>query len=148
MSKNPLIVYFSKNPLIVVWKGLLYGGFYFIMKKEINAKALGVNIKYYREQKSISASRLAEMADVSVSHINNIESASVNASAKVLVQIANALEVPIDVLLCDSLQGATNRLARLMEYNQLLSDCSETERKIIMGTLRELKKQLQEARDH
>lgn len=21
MSKNPLIVYFSKNPLIVVWKG-------------------------------------------------------------------------------------------------------------------------------
>lgn len=117
------------------------------MKQEINVKALGVNIKYYREQKALSASRLAEMADVSLSHINNIESASVNASAKVLVQIANALEVPIDVLLCDSLKDSTNRLARLMEYNHLLKDCNDGERKIIMGTQRELKNQLREVRE-
>lgn len=118
------------------------------MKKDINIKALGVNIKYYREQKSLSANRLAELADVSVSHINNIESASVNASTKVLVRIANVLEVPIDVLLCDSLRDSTNRLARLMEYNHLLCDCNDGERKIIMGTLRELKNQLREVRDN
>ena len=62
------------------------------MREGMNVKALGVNVKYYREQKDLTANRLAEMADVSLSHIKNIESASVNASAKVLVQIANALE--------------------------------------------------------
>lgn len=55
------------------------------MKESMNIKALGVNVKYYREQKDLTANRLAEMADVSLSHIKNIESASVNASAKVLV---------------------------------------------------------------
>ncbi len=96
----------------------------------------------------MTANRLAEMADVSLSHIKNIESASVNASAKVLVQIANALEVPIDVLLCDSLKDSTNRMARVMEYNHLLSDCNDAERKIIMGTVRELKKQLRDVREN
>lgn len=118
------------------------------MREGMNVKALGVNVKYYREQKDLTANRLAEMADVSLSHIKNIESASVNASAKVLVQIANALEVPIDVLLCASLKDSTNRMARVMEYNHLLSDCNDAERKIIMGTVRELKKQLRDAREN
>lgn len=116
------------------------------MSKGIDVKALGVNIKYFREQKEMSASRLAELADVSLSHINNIESASVHASAKVLVQIANVLEVPIDVLLCDSLKDSANCMARILEYNYLLSDCTDIERKVITRTVRELKKQLQEAR--
>ena len=116
------------------------------MGKGIDVKALGVNIKYYREQKEMSASRLAELADISLSHVNNIESASVHASAKVLVQIANVLEVPIDVLLCDSLKESANCMARVLEYNYLLSDCTDMERKIIAGTVRELKKQLREAR--
>ena len=116
------------------------------MSREIDVKSLGVNVKYYREQKEMSASRLAELADISLSHINNIESASVRASAKVLVRIANALEVPIDVLLCDSLKESANCMARVLEYNYLLSDCTDMERKIITGTVRELKKQLRETR--
>lgn len=81
-----------------------------------------------------------------ISHINNIESASTHASAEVLVRISNALEVPIDLLLCDSLTGEANRMARIMEYRALLEDCDEKETRIIMGTLYALKQELKRIR--
>lgn len=117
------------------------------MENTVNIRALGANIKYFREERQLSASKLAEMTDVSLSHINNIESASVNASTKVLVQIAQVLEVPIDVLLCDSMEGKMNRMARLMEYEHLLGDCDEYETKVITGTIREMKKMLRDNRE-
>ena len=116
------------------------------MKKAINVRNLGVNVKRYREEKGFTVSKLAEITGVSISHINNIESASTHASADVLVRISNALEVPIDLLLCDSLKGEANRMARIMEYYTILEDCNETESKIIMSTLETLKSELRKAR--
>lgn len=116
------------------------------MEKAINVRNLGVNVKRYREEKGFTVSRLAEMTGVSISHINNIESASTHASADVLVRISNALEIPIDLLLCDSLVGESNRMARIMEYYTMLEDCNEDESKIIMATLETLKSELRKAR--
>lgn len=116
------------------------------MQKTINTRSLGVNVKRYREEKGVTVGRLAELAGVSISHINNIESASTHASAEVLVRISNALEVPIDLLLCDSLTGEANRMARIMEYRALLEDCDEKEAQIIMGTLYALKQELKRTR--
>lgn len=116
------------------------------MEKAINVRSLGVNVKRYREEKGITASKLAEITGMSVSHINNIESASTHASAEVLVRISNALGIPIDLLLCDSLTGEANRMARIMEYYTMLDGCDETESKIIMATLETLKTELRKAR--
>lgn len=116
------------------------------MDKIVNAKALGINIKRYREDMGISAGKLAEKAGVSLSHINNIESASANASAEVLVRIANTLGVSIDILLCDSLKGEANRRARMLEYCGLLEDCDEEEVQIIVGTVTALKWELRQAK--
>lgn len=116
------------------------------MEKTVNTKALGINIKRYREDKGISAGKLAEKAGVSLSHINNIESASANASAEVLVRIANTLGVSIDILLSDSLKGEANRKARMMEYCELLADCDEGEMQIIVGTATALKWELRQAK--
>lgn len=123
---------------------LLLEGFF--VEKAINVRSLGVNVKRYREEKGITASKLAEITGMSVSHINNIESASTHASAEVLVRISNALGVPIDLLLCDSLTGEANRMARIMEYYTMLDGCDETESKIIMATLETLKTELRKAR--
>lgn len=117
------------------------------MEKAINVRNLGVNVKRYREEKGITVGKLAEIAGVSISHINNIESASTHASAEVLVRISNALGVPIDLLLCDSLTGEANRMARIMEYYSMLSDCDEAETKIIMATLQTLKQELKKAKE-
>lgn len=118
------------------------------MEKVINTRNLGVNVKRYREEKGMTVGKLAETAGVSISHINNIESASTHASAEILVRISNALEVevPLDVLLCDSLTGETNRMARIMEYYTILEGCDETESRIIMATLQTLKEELKKAK--
>lgn len=63
------------------------------MDKEINLNALGQKVKEYRMEKGYSAEKLSEIAGVSKSHINNIESANSRASAEVLVRIANALDI-------------------------------------------------------
>ncbi len=112
------------------------------MKKIVDTKTLGINIKRYREEKGLSAGKLAEQTGVSLSHINNIESASAHASAEVLVRISSTLGVPLDLLLCDSLKGEANRMARIMEYYTVLEDCDEDETRIIMGTVQALKQEL------
>ena len=117
------------------------------MDKTVNIKALGANIKRYRADKGITALRLAEQAGVSLSHINNIESASANASAEVLVRIANALEISLDILLSDSLKGESNRRAKMLEYRRVLEDCDEEELRIIVGTVTALKWELRQKKE-
>lgn len=114
------------------------------MEKKLDICALGQKVKHYRKEKGYSAERLGEIAGVSKSHINNIESANANASAEVLVRIANALDISVDILLCDSLESRTSQRARVNEYARMLDECTEKQAKIIIDTVRALKESLQE----
>jgi transcriptional regulator with XRE-family HTH domain len=116
------------------------------MEKIINKKALGVNVKKYRQNKNFSVERLSEKTGISTSHIKNIESASTNPSAEVLVHIANALDVPVDILLGDSLSGEAGRKARVMEYSLLMEKCTAKELKIVTGVVEALLKELRNNR--
>lgn len=66
--------------------------------KPINYKALGAKIKEYRKKENITQEQLAEMADISLSHMSNVETASVSVSLPALKLIADALGVTIDEL--------------------------------------------------
>ena len=112
------------------------------MEKELDICALGKKVKQYRIQKGYSAEKLSDVAGVSKSHITNIESGNSHASAEVLVRIANALEISVDLMLCDSLKGRTAQKARMLEYAVMLEECSEMETRIIMQTAMALKKSL------
>lgn len=114
------------------------------MERKLDICALGQKVKQYRKEKGYSAERLGEIAGVSKSHINNIESANSNASAEVLVRIANALEISVDILLCDSLEGRSSQRARVTEYARMLEKCTEKQAKIITDTVRALKESLEE----
>lgn len=114
------------------------------MEKELNVSALGHKVKEYRMRRGYSAEKLGKIAGVSKSHINNIETANSRASAEVLVRIANALDVSIDVLLCDSLEGNASQKARLTEYAKMLEGCNEREVKIIVDTVKSLRDSLRE----
>lgn len=115
------------------------------MEKELNFNALGQKVKEYRIAKGYSAEKLGEIAGVSKSHITNIESANSRASAEVLVRIANALDVSVDILLCDSLKTKISHDARINEYARLLEGCNEPETKIIVDTVKALKESLRES---
>lgn len=114
------------------------------MEKTLNIDALGRRVRQHRMEKGYSVEKLSEISGVSESHISNIESANVRGSAEAIVRIANALDTSVDVLLSDSLKGKTLQGARMHEYAELLEDCSEAERKIIIEMGKTLKKNLRE----
>ncbi|MCM1132176.1 MAG: helix-turn-helix domain-containing protein [Ruminococcus flavefaciens] len=66
-------------------------------------KSVGINIRKYRTAKKISQEQLAEMAYLSPKYIGMVERAEKTPSLTTLVNIANALDVTADMLLCDVL---------------------------------------------
>lgn len=66
-------------------------------------KSVGKNIRKYRTEKNISQEKLAEMAYLSPKYVGMVERAEKTPSLTTLVNIANALDVTADMLLCDVL---------------------------------------------
>lgn len=104
----------------------------------IDRIALGKRIKDCRTPKKWTQQKLGEKCDITPTNISHIERAQISPSLETLVKIANALEVGVDDLLCDSLTTAgtpiiENKLAAL------LSDCSDYEIKMLSEIISNLK---------
>lgn len=104
----------------------------------IDRIALGKRIKDCRTSKKWTQQKLGEKCDITPTNISHIERAQISPSLETLVKIANALEVGVDDLLCDSLTTAgtpiiENKLAAL------LSDCSDYEIKMLSEIISNLK---------
>lgn len=69
----------------------------------MNFKSVGINIRKYRTEKNISQEKLAEMAYLSPKYVGMVERAEKTPSLTTLINIANALDVSADMLLCDVL---------------------------------------------
>lgn len=67
---------------------------------------IGKNIKKYRIEKGIKQETLAEMANLTPNYIGMLERADKTPSVKALINIANALGVTSDMLLCDVLNAS------------------------------------------
>ena len=65
----------------------------------INYEELGLRIKELRIYRKLTQDNLAQMVDINVSHISNIENNHTKVPLPVLFAIANALDVTIDYLL-------------------------------------------------
>ena len=70
------------------------------MRKEQSQKYkyLGLNLAYYRKERGLSQSRLAERINVSRTHMSRIETADCAVSLDVVFAICDALEVPPEKL--------------------------------------------------
>ncbi len=70
------------------------------MRKEQSQKYkyLGLNIAYYRKERGLSQSRLADRINVSRTHMSRIETADCAVSLDVVFAICDALEVPPEKL--------------------------------------------------
>lgn len=71
---------------------------------------LGSRIREQRKKKGLSQETLAEMCDLGVSYIGIIERAEKRASIVTLVKIADALQVSMDYLLCDSISYSNENM--------------------------------------
>lgn len=56
-------------------------------------KHLGLNIAYYRKEKGLSQSQLAEKINISRTHMSRIETADCAVSLDVIFDICDALEI-------------------------------------------------------
>ena len=107
---------------------------------ELDYQAIGIRIRRFRKEKGITQQTLAEWSGQEPSNISHIERGATKLSLPTIVNIANALDVTVDDLLCDSLEQSKAIFEG--ELSSLLSDCSPREMKIITSTVRTLKESL------
>ena len=69
---------------------------------ELDYKAIGKRVKIARIKADMTQERLAELAGISPTHMSNIETGTTRVSLSAIVNLANALSVTSDDLLCDS----------------------------------------------
>ena len=107
---------------------------------ELDYQAVGVRIRRFRKAKGITQQILAELSDQEPSNISHIERGATKLGLPTIVNIADALDVTVDDLLCDSLQQS--RAAYERDVSEILSDCTHWELKVITRTMRDLKENL------
>lgn len=56
-------------------------------------KLLGLNIAYYRKANGLSQEKLAELVNISRTHMSRIETAECSVSLDVIFEICNALKI-------------------------------------------------------
>lgn len=82
-------------------------------------KDTGKILKKIRTEKGLSQLQLAELCELSDSHIRNIENGTAHPSLDALVRICNALKIPFDRLIKNSLTNSSLTLSQIEILNGL-----------------------------
>lgn len=104
---------------------------------ELDYRAIGVRIKVARIKAELTQERLAELTDLSTTHMSNIEKGSAKISLPTMVNIANILGVTLDDLMCDNVSKAKIQFAD--EVAEIFNDCNEYELRILKDSAMSLK---------
>lgn len=107
---------------------------------ELDYKAIGKRIKIARIKADFTQERLAETVEISPTHMSNIETGTTRVSLSAIVNLANALSVTVDDLLCDSVVKSKVQFEK--DIAAVLDDCDEHEIRIIKDMAQALKETL------
>lgn len=119
---------------------------YNIYKKEyallMGKSEISRNIKRVREQKNITQRKLSEEMNCSEVHISNLERDMANPSMKILINMANSLDVPLSELLYN--KDKENSEYDITEYEGMFGELSSVRTVYILKMLYDIKKHLAE----
>ncbi|MCC0672263.1 MULTISPECIES: helix-turn-helix domain-containing protein [unclassified Clostridioides] len=104
---------------------------------EMDYKALGKRIKIARIKKGITQESIANEIDITPSHLSNVETGKTKVSLPTLIDIANALSINIDALLCDNILNS--KIVFEGEAKELFEDCDEYETRMLVDILKYMK---------
>ena len=115
-----------------------------------NLKEIGLRIAQARKKKSMSQADLAEKAQVSISHISDIENGKKQIGIEIFIRITEALNVSADWLLRASnnevKQIQRNEFDKTVDYQEelklIFDDCNEYEKNVIGEILVNAKKRI------
>ena len=106
--------------------------------------AIGQRIRKYRKAKGLSQEQLAEMVDISTTHMSHIETGNTKLSLQVFADLAEALQVSVDSLLTDV--NMTNKQQTYQEIMDILDQCTPAQaqalKEIISSTWNAINKYL------
>lgn len=94
---------------------------------------LGTRIAQRRVELQLSQKELANQAGISVTYLSELERNKRFPSARICVDIANALHVPMDYLLQDISRGG--RIYRLSEYSKKIRRLNPSDQNLILTVM-------------
>ena len=104
-------------------------------------RKIGTNIRLVRKAKGLSQEALAEMVNISGTHMSHIETGNTKLSLQVFADIADALNVSADELLGRS----SEQLCSCGNYvAELFSDCDVRKMKILTDIVKAARTSLDE----
>lgn len=112
----------------------------------INYIALGKRIREARKKRGLTQLDLSERTHCSSSYLSYIENGIKCISLELLVDVANELNMSADMLLFDCLVNTVT--ASNHAFADILNDCSEYEKMVLLETATALKASLRENRKH
>lgn len=104
---------------------------------ELDYKAIGKRIKIARIKVDLTQEKLAEMIELSPTHLSNIETGTTRVSLSTIVSLANALSVSVDDLLCDSVIKSKVQFEK--DIKDILQDCDDYEIRILKDMMESMK---------
>mgnify|MGYP002673348317 CR=1 FL=1 len=106
--------------------------------------AIGQRIRKYRKAKGLSQEQLAEIVDISTTHMSHIETGNTKLSLQVFADLAEALQVNVDSLLTDVNEASKQRVYQ--EIADILDRCTPVQaqalKEIISSTWNAINKYL------
>ena len=96
---------------------------------ELDYKTIGKRIKIARINADMTQDALAALIDKSNTHTSDIETGTTKVSLTTIVNIANALSVMVDDLLCDNLIHTKPQFER--DIQQIIDSCDEYEIRVV-----------------
>lgn len=110
----------------------------------LNYHIIGQRIRNYRRQRNLSQNDVAEKINKSATYISYLESGIKHPSLETLVDLANLFGITADMLLGENLTHT--RLVNEVEFQQILNDCSDKEKRFLVEAATALKHILRENR--
>lgn len=108
----------------------------------LNFVQVGKRVCEIRKHRGLSQHRLAEIIGKSPTYISYIEGGFKCMSLDTFVSVANALRVSADELLKDSIENTI--VVSNHEFADIISDCSEYEKRILLAVVITAKEALRE----
>lgn len=111
---------------------------------EVDYHVIGRRIRDRRDACGMTQAALAEISEMSVSHVSCIERGKRQMSLEAFIRIVNALETTADGLLWGNLINDVTGLT--VSFAELLADCSKGEKQLLFTVLLALKDALRVTR--
>ena len=106
------------------------------MQKSTFLISVGHRIAKTRTEKGYSQATLAEKANISVSHLSNIERGRKSLSAEVLLKISEALQVSADGILVTDIPQVHKEVESQIDVN--LNNCTVREKEFILKLIKDI----------